>query len=107
MGNISVQCRLSDAAKAIAVSPEHLSRIFHEGMGVTFMNFVKRVKIENACNLLEKTDMKICEIAYMLGYDNDKYFCNLFREVMGMSPRKYRDKMIELKINKNKTQGDH
>lgn len=99
MANISAQCRLSDVAKVLVVSPEYLSRNFHEEMGVTFMNFVKMVKMENACNLLKKTDMKVYEIAQSLGYENDKYFCNIFRDVMGMSPKKYRETMIEWKLN--------
>ena len=93
--NISARCRLSDAADNLRVSPEYLSRIFHEEMKITFMAFVKKVKIEHACVLLRKTDLKVYEIAAVTGYDNDKYFCNIFREVMGMSPKKYREQYVE------------
>ena len=93
--NISVRCRLSDAAENLRVSPEYLSRIFHDEMKITFMSFVKKVKIEHACVLLQKTDLKVYEIAAATGYDNDKYFCNIFREVMGVSPKKYREQHVE------------
>lgn len=93
--NISARCRLSDVAEILRVSPEYLSRVFHEEMKITFMSFVKKVKIEHACVLLQKTDLRVYEIAAVTGYENDKYFCNIFREVMGMSPKRYREQYVE------------
>ncbi len=94
-GNMSLPCNLSDTAREMNMSPEYLSRNFHEEMGITFMSFVRMVKIDYACVLLEKTDMKIYEIAKATGYQNDKYFCNIFKKVMGMQPQKYRKRMRE------------
>lgn len=91
--NMSLPCNLSDTACELNISSEYLSRNFHEEMGITFMAFVRMVKIDYACVLLEKTDMKIYEIAKATGYKNDKYFCNTFKKVMGMQPQKYRNRI--------------
>lgn len=93
--NMSIPCTLTDTARELNMSPEYLSRNFHEEMGITFMAFVRMVKIDYACVLLKKTDMKIYEIAKATGYQNDKYFCNIFKKVMGMQPQKYRKHIRE------------
>ena len=89
--NMSQSCNLTDTANAINVSSEYLSRCFHDEMGMTFMSFVRMIKIDYACVLLKKTNMKIYEIATATGYQNDKYFCNTFKKVIGMQPQKYRE----------------
>ena len=89
--NMSAACRLSEVAVYLKVSPEHLSRNFHEEMSITFMAFVRMVKMDYACVLLSKTQMRVYEIAKAVGYENDTYFCNTFKEVIGIQPKKYRE----------------
>ena len=84
-------CRLSETANALSVSPEHLSRLFHEEMDMTFTDYVKLVKIDYSMVLLSKTAMKIQEISWAVGIKNEKYFSTLFRETVGMNPRQFRE----------------
>lgn len=89
--NMGVPCRLSQTARELKISPEHLSRVFHEEMNMTFTDYVKLVKIDYSMALLKKTDMKINEIARAAGYENEKYFSNIFRETVGITPKQYRN----------------
>ena len=88
--HIGVQVRLAETARAIHVSPEHLSRLFREELGMTFTDYVRLIKIDYSMVLLRKTDIKVQEIARTVGMDNVNYFYNVFREVLGMTPRQYR-----------------
>lgn len=89
--NMGVPCRLSQTARELKVSPEHLSRVFHEEMNMTFTDYVKLVKIDYSMALLKKTDLKINEIARAVGYENEKYFSNIFKETVGVTPKQYRN----------------
>lgn len=84
-------CRLVSVAKELKVSPEHLSRIFHEEMKMTFTDYVKFVKIEYSIVLLRKSDMKVYEISKAIGMDNERYFHTMFKSMMGITPKQYRN----------------
>lgn len=88
--HIGTTCRLAQAARDLMISPEHLSRSFHEDTGMTFTDYVRLVKIDYAMVLLRKTTMKVQEISWKVGIENDKYFHNVFKETVGMTPKNYR-----------------
>ena len=88
--HLGVQARLAETACEIRVSPEHLSRVFREEMGMTFTDYVRLVKIDYAMALLRKTDLRVQEIAWAVGVENEKYFHNIFKEALEMTPRQYR-----------------
>ena len=88
--HLGVQVRLAETVREIRVSPEHLSRVFREEMGMTFTDYVRLVKIDYAMALLRKTDLRVQEIAWAVGVENEKYFHNIFKEALGMTPRQYR-----------------
>ena len=88
--HIGTTCRLAQAARDLMISPEHLSRSFHEDTGMTFTDYVRLVKIDYAMVLLRKTNMKVQEISWKVGIENDKYFHNVFKETVGMTPKNYR-----------------
>lgn len=88
--NMGVPCRLSEVARVLKVSPEHLSRMFHQEMNMTFTDYVKIVKVDYSINLLKKTDMRINEVARSVGYENEKYFHNIFKDAIGVTPNQYR-----------------
>ncbi len=88
--HLGEQVRLAETARAIRVSPEHLSRLFREETGMTFTDYVRLVKIDYSMVLLRKTDLRVQEIAWAVGIENEKYFYSIFREALGMTPRQYR-----------------
>ena len=73
------------------VTPEYLGTLFKRETGVSFSNFLKKVRIDRAKELLATTNMKTYEICEASGYTDTKYFSKVFREVTGMLPRDYRN----------------
>ena len=72
------------------LSPQHLSRMFHKEMGITFIDYLTRVRIRKAIGLLYQDDLKMYEIAENVGYATQHYFSNVFKKNMGVSPAEYR-----------------
>ena len=77
-------------AKELYVNPTHLGRIFHRDMGMGFVQYLKRYRLDKAKGLLRDTTMQVFEIAQKCGFKNDKYFIKVFHETEGLSPLKYR-----------------
>lgn len=74
------------------VSTGHLSRLFRKEIGMTFIEYLIRVRIRYAVKLLDSTDMRIYEIADRVGYSSQHYFCSAFKRVLGVAPTEYRSK---------------
>ncbi|NCB94146.1 MAG: response regulator [Clostridia bacterium] len=81
---------LGNTAKELGVSSEYLSSRFTKETGENFMLYLRNYRIHKACELLATTDKKMYEVAFMVGYDNPQYFSNVFKSVMGISPKSYR-----------------
>lgn len=84
---------LEDAAKHLHLHPSYLSRLFKRETGENFVEFVTRLKMEKAKELLEMTDKTIEEIAGQLAYDNKHYFSKLFKAHTGQLPSAYRNEI--------------
>lgn len=80
---------LQKAARCVHVSPQHLSRVFRNEMGTTFLDYVMSIRIRTAEQLLRGDD-KIYEIAQKTGYSSQHYFSSAFKKVLGISPADYR-----------------
>lgn len=83
---------VKDIAKALLVNANYLSGIFHQEMGITFIEFINRERVEQAAALLRHTNMQIQRIAASVGYNNTSYFTRQFIRTWGCTPRDYRTK---------------
>ena len=81
---------LDSVAKEIDLSSPYLSSLFSRILGTTFINYVQSVRIQKAKELLCSTTMKVYEIAYSIGYDDEKYFSQVFRKTEGITPSQFR-----------------
>jgi len=88
--NIEKKLSIKDAAKFIGYSPSHFSKVFTETIGITPNEYFNLIKIQKACELLQKTNMKINQISYKIGIQDNYYFSRLFKKIMKVSPREYR-----------------
>ncbi|WP_156495206.1 AraC family transcriptional regulator, partial [Oleiphilus sp. HI0128] len=66
---------------------------YHELTGISPLKHFSNMKIEQACSLLEQTNISISDIAYQLGYDDALYFSRVFKKLMKVSPRNYRKEL--------------
>ncbi|MDO4163480.1 MAG: AraC family transcriptional regulator [Bacteroides sp.] len=84
---------LDEIAKYANLNPTALCRAFKKKSGCTIFQFVNRLKIEKACQLLQGTDLSVAQIAYQVGYNTFSHFNTQFQYVMRMSPGQYRKNM--------------
>jgi YesN/AraC family two-component response regulator len=71
------------------VSLAYFSRLFKVEIGMTFSDYLTHVRIEKAKELLARCDLRLGDISVLVGYDDPKYFSQIFRKVAGMSPLDY------------------
>lgn len=88
--NLEKKLTLAEIASHVGYSPSHFSVLFNQRTGFTPLNYFNQLKIRQACNFLDFTDMKVNQICYKIGIDDTYYFSRLFNKIMGMSPRAYR-----------------
>ena len=72
------------------MSESRFSRFFRRSTGNTFTDFVNRVRINRACQLLMETDRQITHICYEVGFQNVANFNRRFREIKGLTPSEFR-----------------
>ncbi|REG82845.1 helix-turn-helix domain-containing protein [Marinomonas pollencensis] len=88
--NYNQDISLSNAANLINMSDSHFSRFFRKATGNRFIEFVNRVRISRACNLLTETDQQIANICFQVGFNNVANFNRRFHELKGVTPRDFR-----------------
>jgi YesN/AraC family two-component response regulator len=81
---------LGQAAAALHVSTFHFCKIFKKGTGLTFTDYLGRVRVERAKSMLVNPNLRVTEIAYATGFQSLTHFNRLFSKVVGSSPTTYR-----------------
>jgi len=81
---------LYSTAAHVGISPNHLSTIFAQETGENFIEYLTRVRIERAKQLLKSTTMKSADIAGETGFSDPHYFSYIFKKNTGFSPREFR-----------------
>lgn len=82
-----------EISREIFLSPNYIGSIFKEEMGTSFLEYLTKVRMEKAAELLKDPNAKVYEIAQMVGYNNTPYFSTLFRDYSGMTPSEYRERL--------------
>lgn len=99
---INADARLTVAAAAahFNFSPDHLSRLLFKRFGAGTKSIINKFLLMRAKNLLSNTGKYVKEIAFELGFENDKAFIEYFRYHEGNYPRNYRNKYFKTHMNK-------
>jgi len=88
---------LTDASRAVCLSPKYLSRIFKKSTGMNFIEYKLKIKMEKAKELLVGTGYNVNQIAEKLGYENTESFIRQFNKLTGLTPTEYRRKCLTKK----------
>jgi two-component system response regulator YesN len=90
--NYSKDLTVSDIAEKAYLSPCYANYIFKRETGVTLIEYLTRIRIEEARYLLKNSLLKVYEIAEKVGYKSNSYFSTVFKEHCKMTPLEYRDR---------------
>jgi len=82
--------KVADYARALAVSPTHLSRVLRAATGGPASRLIDGRLMREARRHLAYTNLNISTIAYMLGFADPAYFSRVFTRALGVSPRRFR-----------------
>ena len=91
--NYKKKIKLIDISKAIYLSPYYLSHIFKKETRSTLLEYLTKVRIEEAKYLLENTKWNTTQIAFEVGCSDQSYFCKVFKKSESISPSDYRKRM--------------
>ncbi|MBL8352824.1 MAG: AraC family transcriptional regulator [Burkholderiaceae bacterium] len=80
----------AEVAAELGMSESRFSRFFRRATGNNFTDFVNRVRINRACQLLMESDRKVGDIGYEVGFNNLANFNRRFLEIKGMTPTEFR-----------------
>ena len=78
-------------AAQIGVSPSYFSSIFKQETGQSFVEYLTKLRIEKACELLRCTTLRTSEIGAQVGYNDPHYFSATFKKIMGQSPKEFKN----------------
>jgi two-component system, response regulator YesN len=92
--NYHKDINMSMVANYSSLTYTYFSYLFKERTGYSFVDYLRKVRIEKAQELLKQSDLKIAEIGERVGFPNAKHFSRIFRSVVGISPGEYRDKPV-------------
>lgn len=82
---------VANIAKDVGCSGEHLSRLFKKHCNITLMEYVTKERICIAKDMLMHSNCKVREIALVLHFSSVAHFCNVFREIDGLTPSEWRE----------------
>jgi len=80
---------LEQVADQVFLHPVYFSRLFKQCTGTNFSDYLMRLRIDRAKELLLEGKLKMYEVGQRVGYANPKYFYRVFKQVSGMTPRDF------------------
>lgn len=89
--NLSRSLTLDEISREVKLSKSYLNTIFKSQTGRSPVEFFIHLKMQEACKLLKNTDLYIYEVSARLGYEDQYYFSRIFKKVVGVSPKDYKN----------------
>lgn len=84
---------LAETADVVGLSPNYFSRKFHEDMGVTFQEYLVKMRLDYAHKMLLYSDASISQICALAGFRSLAHFLRAFKKLYGQSPKSYRNSL--------------
>jgi len=90
MNNYREEINLEEIAELVHLAPASVCRFFKSATGQTLFNYLNKIKVDYACNLLMNTDLNIVDISFDCGFNNLSHFNKQFKQITGKTPSQYR-----------------
>jgi two-component system response regulator YesN len=87
--NFSRRASLAEIARRLSLTPNYLSSLFHRRTGLTFQQYLRRLRLEQAGALLARPGARVQDVARQVGYSGSRHFSRLFRQRFGCLPSRY------------------
>jgi AraC-like DNA-binding protein len=94
--NMEKKLTLGEISSYFGYSESHFYRLFMKEVHYSPMNYFLHIKMERACQFLIHTNMQVNQISFKLGFDDPYYFSRIFTQIIGMSPKKYREEKKDI-----------
>jgi len=88
--NFSQRFRCEDVAKAAGVHPAHLARVFRRSHGCTIGEYVRRLRLDFAADVIVSRQSSLAEVASAAGFSDQSHLTRIFRIHFGVTPSQYR-----------------
>ena len=82
---------VGDIADYVGRSPNYVSAVYKEKTGETLVHYINREKIGAAKSILKYSELDVAAVANFLSFSSQAYFGRVFKEITGMTPKKYKD----------------
>jgi hypothetical protein len=93
---------LQQVSDELEINPAYLSREFSKYFDdLSFGDYVRKLRIEKAINLIESTEYALSEIAYLTGFSDQSHFNRIFKKQTGQNPSTYRKSILKGKKDTN------
>ena len=80
---------LEQLAEYLHFNPNYTSSLFKKIFGKTFISYLTDMRMEKAKSLLKREELRIYEVARMVGYEDERYFQKTFKKITGVTPKEY------------------
>ncbi|GKX29290.1 hypothetical protein SH1V18_17700 [Vallitalea longa] len=87
---------VGDICRDTGLNSEYASRIFKQLQGEKLVEYLNKYRIAQAKKLFLEMDLNVADIADMVGFNNENYFCSVFKKYEGKTPVKAREDLLEL-----------
>ena len=81
---------LEEVSAVAGLSPAYLATVFKKDTGMTFLEYVSKVRMDMAKQLLKETSCIVADICEKVGYSDVRYFTKTFTKYSGLKPNEYR-----------------
>lgn len=98
--NYEKDLTLTDVARYIFLSQSYFAHAFKEEFDISPKSYLLKVRVEKSKELLEKTDLKVSDVALSVGFSSQQRYNDIFKKYVGMTPLKYRKVAKAQRMNK-------
>jgi AraC family transcriptional regulator len=92
--NMEGELTLHEMSQSVGLSTAHFSHMFHQSTGESPHQFVLRLRIERAKEMLRMPEARVLDVAVACGFKTQQHFARVFRRICGASPTVYRYKVL-------------
>ncbi|WP_088227430.1 Ada metal-binding domain-containing protein [Desulfosporosinus sp. FKB] len=91
--NFSKEINLNHFSKQLGISSNHFARLFKGQYGITPTQYITKLRVDKAIELLGQQDLNILEIAHLTGFISLSNFYKCFKEQIGLTPKELRERI--------------